>query len=38
MSFEVMSDLYVAAVCGLAMVCWLARELAIEIRRLRTRE
>jgi hypothetical protein len=31
MSFDVMSDLYVAAVFGLAMVFWLARELAIEI-------
>jgi hypothetical protein len=37
MSFEIMSDLYVAGFCGLIMVFWLARELAIEIRTLRTR-
>jgi hypothetical protein len=37
MSFEIMSDLCVAGFCGLIMVCWLARELAIEIRTPRTR-
>ena len=38
MNFEVMTDLYLAALCAVAMVGWLARELAIDIRSsLRTR-
>jgi hypothetical protein len=37
MRFEIMLDLYVAGFCGLIMVCWLARELAIEIRTLTRR-
>jgi hypothetical protein len=31
MNFEVMSDLYLAGLCAVAMVGWLARELAIDI-------
>jgi len=37
MNFEFVTDLYLAAFCGIAMIGWLARELALDIRSLRAR-